>query len=135
MDRLLEVIKIDKSMKNLKNESYGEKKKELNKTISADSTTKDNELEEESWICEGVIVKIKDEQLQKYYNKKAKIIKLVSPYMAEVSMLENNSKLVIDQAFLETVIPVINLILLSFNNFYQEHWRNSENIAKREIFS
>ena len=113
MDRLLEVIKIDKSMKNLKTESNGEKKKELNKTTSADSTAKDNELEEESWICEGIIVKIKDEQLQKYYNKKAKIIKLVSPYMAEVSILENNSKLVIDQAFLETVIPVRNLIPLS----------------------
>ena len=68
---------------------------------------KEEEAEDFSWITENIIVKIKDESLPNYYNQKAKIIKVVEPFLAELEVLNNKTKLQIDQDLLETVIPVI----------------------------
>lgn len=68
---------------------------------------KEQEAEDFSWITENIIVKIKDESLPNYYNQKAKIIKVVEPFLAELEVLNNKTKLQIDQDLLETVIPVI----------------------------
>jgi hypothetical protein len=79
------------------------------KKIKGNDTEKKNQLEDTdsgSWIAEGIIVKIKDKNLPKYYDKKAKIIKVVSEFVAQIEVLDNNAKMEIDQEFLETVIPV-----------------------------
>jgi len=72
---------------------------------------KEEEAEDFSWITENIIVKIKDESLPNYYNQKAKIIKVVEPFLAELEVLNNKTKLQIDQDLLETVIPVIYFLL------------------------
>jgi ligand-binding sensor domain-containing protein len=66
------------------------------------------EEEEPSWIAEGIIVKIKDKEQSKFFDKKAKIVKVLSDYVAEIQVLDSNAKLDIDQQFLETVIPVFH---------------------------
>jgi len=66
-----------------------------------------DEEEDFSWISENVIVKIKDEALKKYFNQKAKIVRVVEPFLAEVEILNTTTKLQIDQDLLETVIPQI----------------------------
>ena len=68
------------------------------------------EPEDHSWIVEGIVVKIKDSNLTKYFNQKGKIIKVVEPFIAEVEMNSNKAKLQIDQDLLETVIPVRKLL-------------------------
>jgi hypothetical protein len=62
--------------------------------------------DEPSWIAEGIVVKIKDKELPKFYDQKGKIVKVLSDYVAEVQVLDSNTKIDIDQQFLETVIPV-----------------------------
>lgn len=79
------------------------------KKIKGNGTSDANEIadpENPSWIAEGIVVKIKDKELEKYYNKKAKILKVVSDYVAEVETLDSKAKMEIDQEFLETIIPV-----------------------------
>lgn len=90
MDLLMSEFKTTKS-KQVKKEDEGKEK--------ADD-------EEDAWIEEGIVVKVKDDQLKKYYNKKGFIKKCIDKYVAQVQMLDDAGVIQIDQAFLETVIPV-----------------------------
>jgi len=77
-------------------------------SVEPQDNQKQNEEDEEeySWIAENIIVKIKDESLPKYFNQKAKVIRVVEPFLAELEVLNNKTKLQMDQQLLETVIPV-----------------------------
>jgi DNA/RNA-binding protein KIN17 len=61
----------------------------------------------EPWIAEGLIVKIKDNELNQLYDKKGKIIKLINEYFAEVEV--DNLIIKIDQEFLKPIIPPLGL--------------------------
>lgn len=72
----------------------------------AQQKAEEEDPEAGSWIVEGIVVKIKDKGLEKYYNQKGKILQVVEPFIAQVEMLNTKAKLQIDQDLLETVIPV-----------------------------
>ena len=102
MERVLEKAKAEKKMKLESGAS---------KNGNAGAVVNKEEEEDFSWIAENIIVKIKDEALKKYYNTKAKIIRVVEPFLAEVEVLNTTTKLQIDQDLLETVIPVRTFLL------------------------
>lgn len=77
----------------------------------------EEDAEAGSWIVEGIIVKIKDKGLDKYYNQKGKILEVVEPFIAQVEMLNTKAKLQIDQDLLETVIPVKNICIIYLKLF------------------
>jgi len=64
------------------------------------------------------VVKIKDKSLDSgnYYNKKCVIKSIESDYLALVEIIDNGEQIKIDQKFLETVIPVKNLISINCLN-------------------
>ncbi|KYR00265.1 kin17-like protein [Tieghemostelium lacteum] len=64
------------------------------------------EDEEDAWIREGIIVKIVDKDLDKYYKQKAVVQSIELKYLAKVTLLDSPGiSMKIDQNFLETVIP------------------------------
>jgi len=99
LERVLEKAKAEKKMKL---ETLAG-----NKNGKIEAKPVNDEEEDFSWISENVIVKIKDEALKKYFNQKAKIVRVVEPFLAEVEILNTTTKLQIDQDLLETVIPQI----------------------------
>lgn len=58
-------------------------------------------------------MKIKDKELEngKLYNKKAIIISIHQEYVAKIKLIDHDLIFLIDQKFLETVIPVFFLKL------------------------
>ncbi|KAK9832798.1 hypothetical protein WJX81_002048 [Elliptochloris bilobata] len=59
------------------------------------------------WLLTGIIVKVMSRELAEhgYYKQKGVVEKLVSKYVAQVSMLGSGDLLQVDQAHLETVLP------------------------------
>lgn len=62
----------------------------------------------ENWICRDIIVKIMAKELDEFYKRKARVVKVMEKFTAQVQVLETKEQLKIDQDELETVIPQIN---------------------------
>lgn len=80
-----------------------EKKKELAKdTIEKKERT-------DYWLQPGIVVKITNKKVGdgKYYKKKGVIISVIDKYVGELSVLDCNAILKLDQDHLETVIPKV----------------------------
>lgn len=65
-------------------------------------------VNDDTWLTENIIIKVVTKSLgDKFYKKKGVIYGVVSEYVAKVKMLECNTKLKLDQAHLETVVPSV----------------------------
>ena len=113
MTNLLQKKKIGSNLDRLckKSEKESEKEEQL---IFSEIKTQKFEIEEinddEQWIHENLIVKIKDNTLKngEYFNKKAKIINVIDKFLAEIELIDNKNKIRIDQLLIEPIIPAIN---------------------------
>ena len=69
-------------------------------------------LNENSWLREGIVVKIVARSLgDKYYKKKGYIIDVIDDFAAMVQVLEGG-RLRLDQDHLETVVPQVVLVMV-----------------------
>lgn len=80
-----------------------EKKKQVAKDKSEKKERTDN------WLQPGIVVKIMNKKVGdgKYYKKKGVIISVIDKYVGELSVLDCNAILKLDQEHLETVIPKV----------------------------
>ena len=79
----------------------------INLIAEPKSGKKNKDEKEISWIIPGIIVKIIDKSIAKYFSKKAKIVKVEEDYLAEIKLEGSKDILKIDQAMIETVIQKI----------------------------
>lgn len=82
--------------------------------ITDSNINDDDDMDEEPWVMPGIVVKILNDKLAhgQFYNRKATITSLVSPYIAQlqVTLPDHTPSLLLirlDQAHLETVIPQV----------------------------
>jgi DNA/RNA-binding protein KIN17 len=66
-------------------------------------------LRHDYWLQPGIVVKIMNKKVGegKYYKQKGVVLSVIDRYVGEVSVLECNTVLRIDQEHLETVIPKV----------------------------
>jgi len=71
------------------------------------SAVKQEDVEEETWLSEGLVVKVvlKDLAGGKYYKKKGKVTNVPKPFTGDIRMLDSGDVLRLDETHLETVIP------------------------------
>lgn len=81
--------------------------KQSKKKVHIEEETK-KEGKDFPWVLVGLIVKIKDKELEngKFFNKKGIIISVTDEYVALVQTIDSKEMVKIDQKYLETVIPV-----------------------------
>eukprot|EP01025_Chloroclados_australasicus_P026020 TRINITY_DN2584_c0_g2_i3.p1 TRINITY_DN2584_c0_g2~~TRINITY_DN2584_c0_g2_i3.p1 ORF type:complete len:151 (-),score=18.11 TRINITY_DN2584_c0_g2_i3:340-792(-) len=72
-----------------------------------DKVDNEKEVQDLPWLYEDIVVKIRSPALKKqgYYGKKAVVKRIIDGYVGELEMIEGGSKVRVDQAELETVIP------------------------------
>ena len=73
----------------------------------------------ENWLTEGIVVKVMSKALREkgHYKAKGVVLRVIDTFVAEVRMLESGVKVRVDQAELETVIPVrLTLSLLAWSH-------------------
>lgn len=71
-------------------------------------------LRHDHWLHPGIVVKIMNKKVGegKYYKQKGVVLSVIDKYVGEVSVLECNTVLRIDQEHLETVIPKVRSALM-----------------------
>lgn len=84
--------------------------KKLKDEIAAKKQTEEKTQKEESpWLTENIVVKVITKDLgSKYYKQKGIVREVLDNYVGLVKLLECGTKLKLDQAHLETVVPSIN---------------------------
>ncbi|CAG7729743.1 unnamed protein product [Allacma fusca] len=61
-----------------------------------------------NWIMEGLVVKVVTKELgDRYYKQKGVVLQVLDKHVAVIKLLDSGSKLKLDEAHLETVIPAI----------------------------
>ncbi|KAJ5066929.1 DNA/RNA-binding protein kin17 [Anaeramoeba ignava] len=72
------------------------------------------EDDEQPWILENIIVRIKNNDVQngEFYNKTGIIQNVIEKYIAEISVIENKAIIQIDQAELEPILPKLGELVL-----------------------
>lgn len=84
------------------------KREEEKKALSKQEASKEDDRDD--WLFVGLIVKVLNKTLAggKYYKNKGRITKITDTYLADVTLLDSNTVIKIDQEELETVIPAID---------------------------
>lgn len=101
------------------------KKPEKKKFSALDAIIKEEEekrkklAKNDYWLSENIVVKIVTDTLgEKYFKKKGVVVKVIDKYCAKVKLLDCDSKLKLDQAHLETVIPAVGRKVKVLNGAY-----------------
>ena len=78
------------------------------------------ERQETSWLKKGIILKITTKSLgEKYYKQKVEVIEVIDRFKALVKSNQDNSKVMVDQNDLETVIPAVGRQVLVLSGKYR----------------
>eukprot|EP01024_Parvocaulis_polyphysoides_P039389 TRINITY_DN3558_c3_g1_i2.p1 TRINITY_DN3558_c3_g1~~TRINITY_DN3558_c3_g1_i2.p1 ORF type:complete len:413 (+),score=61.25 TRINITY_DN3558_c3_g1_i2:60-1298(+) len=98
---------LDRLMKNDKIMQQSKYKNTKNSSQNSVQQIDNHTSNEQPWLFENIIVKIKSESLKKqgFYGKKGVVKQIIDGYVAEIQILDNGSRVRVDQAELETVIP------------------------------
>ncbi|KAK8730721.1 hypothetical protein OTU49_007887 [Cherax quadricarinatus] len=79
-----------------------------------------SQLKEGPWLVKNIVVKVITKDLgSKYYKQKGVVREVIDKYAGLVKLLECGTKLKLDQAHLETVVPSINRKVLIVGGRYQ----------------
>lgn len=71
------------------------------------------EVTDAPWLADGIVVKVVTKDLgSKYYKQKGVVKQVVGGYSAFIKLLDSSTKLKLDQAHLETVIPSVGRAVL-----------------------
>lgn len=86
---------------------HEEAKRQKLRQEAPDSPSESSSSGSEPWLCEGIIVKVMNQDLAggKYYRKKGKVVRVRQQFAAEIRMVEGRDLIRLDQEMLETVIP------------------------------
>eukprot|EP01025_Chloroclados_australasicus_P026018 TRINITY_DN2584_c0_g2_i1.p1 TRINITY_DN2584_c0_g2~~TRINITY_DN2584_c0_g2_i1.p1 ORF type:complete len:443 (-),score=49.78 TRINITY_DN2584_c0_g2_i1:340-1602(-) len=100
LDRLMKQDKVIQQQRKLKATNQSGSQME-------DKVDNEKEVQDLPWLYEDIVVKIRSPALKKqgYYGKKAVVKRIIDGYVGELEMIEGGSKVRVDQAELETVIP------------------------------
>ena len=78
------------------------------------------EKKEIPWLIENIVIKITSKALgDKYYKQKAEIIQIVNKFKAIVKLIQDSSKIQVDQNQIETVIPAIGKQVIVLRGKYK----------------
>mmetsp|Transcript_11650 Transcript_11650/g.22096 ORF Transcript_11650/g.22096 Transcript_11650/m.22096 type:complete len:399 (+) Transcript_11650:275-1471(+) len=111
--------------KSASKKSVGNAMAEIMKEEKRREEAKLKKLERDSrtdyWLAEGIVVKVMSKALTEHghYKKKGVVRKVVDRYIAHVKMLETGTKVQVDQAELETVIPNIGGSVMILNGVHR----------------
>lgn len=87
------------------------------------------ERQETSWLKKGIILKITTKSLgEKYYKQKVEVIEVIDRFKALVKLNQDNSKVMLDQNDLETVIPAVGRQVLVLSGKYRGYKAILENL-------
>ena len=87
------------------------------------------ERQETSWLKKGIILKITTKSLgEKYYKQKVEVIEVIDRFKALVKSNQDNSKVMLDQNDLETVIPAVGRQVLVLSGKYRGYKAILENL-------
>lgn len=104
-----DIIEEEMMAKKLKEEIVGKKQ-----------TEEKTQKEESPWLTENIVVKVITKDLgSKYYKQKGIVREVLDNYVGLVKLLECGTKLKLDQAHLETVVPSINRKVLVVEGQYR----------------
>ena len=122
-------ISISKKRKKSKSieENYSTKKKTAIEEIIEEEIKekeiremKKREKQEIPWLIENIVIKITSKALgDKYYKQKAEIIQVVNKFKAIVKLIQDSSKIQVDQNQIETVIPAIGKQVIVLRGKYK----------------
>ena len=78
------------------------------------------EKQEIPWLIENIVIRITSKALgDKYYQQKAEIIQVVNKFKAIVKLIQDSSKIQVDQNQIETVIPAIGKQVIVLRGKYK----------------
>ena len=78
------------------------------------------ERQETSWLKKGIVLKITTKSLgEKYYKQKVEVIEVIDRFKALVQSTQDNSKVMLNQNDLETVIPAVGRQVLVLSGKYR----------------
>eukprot|EP01026_Neomeris_dumetosa_P038273 TRINITY_DN31197_c0_g1_i1.p1 TRINITY_DN31197_c0_g1~~TRINITY_DN31197_c0_g1_i1.p1 ORF type:complete len:422 (-),score=65.00 TRINITY_DN31197_c0_g1_i1:72-1337(-) len=98
----------------MKNDQYSQQQKlqQQHKTQSSSQGQGQGQIygsvnDEQPWLFEGIVVKIKSQALQKngYFGKKGIVKKIIDKFVGELEVIDDGMRVRVDQQELETVIP------------------------------
>lgn len=118
-------LKLDRPSKSESSLTQNSKKVEKKKLSALDTIMKEEEekrkkvTKKDYWLSEDIVVKIVTDSLgEKYFKKKGVVVKVIDKYCAKVQLLNCDSKVKLDQAHLETVIPAVGRKVKILNGSY-----------------
>ncbi|XP_061725484.1 DNA/RNA-binding protein KIN17 [Cydia pomonella] len=99
-------VKEEPSSKKTKEDKDRSKKNALDEIMEMEQRAKEKNNRKDYWLTEGILVKIVTKSLgDKYYKRKGVIEKVIEKYGAQVKLVDDGTKIKLDQNHLETVIP------------------------------
>lgn len=87
----------------------------------------------DSWLYEGIVVKVMARELHDYYKQKGAVLRVIDRFVGEIEMLESGDLLRVDQSQLETVIPKVGGRVMVVNGRHQGEDGEVEDILKDDF--
>ena len=120
------LVKKRKKSKNIEENDSKKKKTAIEEIIEEELREKEikemrkREKEEIPWLIKNIVIKITTKALgDKYYKQKAEILEVVNKFKAIVKLIQDGSKIQVDQNQIETVIPAIGKQVIVLRGKYK----------------
>lgn len=115
-----EWIKHEKQSKPSSSRRTETKRCALDEIMEMEEIKKEKSNRKDYWLAEGIVVKLITKSLgDKFYKEKGVVLEVIDKYAAKIKLIETGEKIKVDQAHLETVIPVIGKPVLVLNGGYR----------------
>jgi len=102
-----------------KHKKTPEKKRSAISELMEENEKSKKKKRKDSWLAEGIVVKIVTKDLgDKFYKVKGVIEEVFDNYGAKVRLLKGDKVIKLDQSHLETVIPQVGRPVLVLNGYY-----------------
>ena len=120
------LVKKRKKSKNIEENDSKKKKTAIEEIIEEELREKEikemrkREKQEIPWLIKNIVIKITTKALgDKYYKQKAEILEVVNKFKAIVKLIQDGSKIQVDQNQIETVIPAIGKQVIVLRGKYK----------------
>ncbi|KAF7232900.1 hypothetical protein EG68_07204 [Paragonimus skrjabini miyazakii] len=111
----------------------GSRKRALDEVMQKEEALKDKRNRRDYWMTEGLEVKLVNRKLPDSIRlRHAAIIKTLDNYTAIVEVLNDGTKIKVDQDHVQTVIPSVSSTVLVINGAYRGEYATLEQVNKEE---
>ncbi|KAF8563508.1 hypothetical protein P879_05094 [Paragonimus westermani] len=111
----------------------GSRRRALDEVMQKEEALKDKRNRRDYWMTEGLEVKLVNRKLPDSIRlRHAAIIKTLDNYTAIVEVLNDGTKIKVDQDHVQTVIPSVSSTVLVINGAYRGEYATLEHVNKEE---